>query len=1281
MQGEDGELAARLTVALEARIERFAGSGDASAVLDPAAQDEAARLIEALGRAGGDVRAAPVAVLRTLAYFHFARFQALPDDQDEDDLQEALGLFSVLASRAPEQVPARILALLSTARRGPAGGSATRAGAAGAGAARGHPDQHTSAGVRAFREYQRTGRSETLAAAITAFRNAVAASQPGDPALPSRLSNLGGGLLARFRRAGDAADLDDAITAGRRAADLAPPGHTELPAILSNLGSSLLTRFERTGADPDLDDAITAGRRGAHLAPPRHPHLPAILSNLGSSLSTRFDRTGNAADLDDAIIARRRAVGLIPPADPDLPMILSNLGNSLHTRFEETGADPDLDDAIAAGRRAADLAPPGHIELPAILSNLGSFLSTRFDRTGNAADLDSAINAKHRAIALTPPADPGLPRSLSNLGSSLVARFERTGDPADLDEAITAARRATGLAPPGHTELPGYLSNLGASLRIRFARTGDAADLDDAIAAGRRATDLTPPGDPHLPGYLSNLANSLRTRFGRTGDPADLDEAITAARRATGLAPPGHTELPGYLSNLGGSLATRFEQTGDTADLDEAITAGRRAVSLTPPDHPTLPRHLANLSSSLRAQFERAEGPADLNEADLDEAITAERRAADLTPPGHTELPGYLSNLGASLRIRFTRTRNAADLDDAIAAGRRAAELIPPGHPDLAVILLNLGDSLRARFGHAGDTADLDAAITSWQQANELTAGTPRTRLVVAERWAAAAADAHRTRQAADGFAAAVGLLPTVAWHGLDRATREDQLARWVFLAADAAACAILDNRPELAVELLEQGRSVLWTQALNLRGDLARLAAEVPGLAESLDRVRLILDSPVPAPSPAAPGREGDSDTGPGRGRQQRDAAELRRRQAQEWDDLLSQVRALAGFEHFLAPVPYAQLRASLFATSPGGSVVIVNVSRYGCHALIIDSGAEQPRVVSLADVTLDSATDRANTMLRALAGLTDPGRAPADRGEDRLVLLGVLSWLWDAIARPVLTELGLTTDPELQERAWPRVWWCPTGPLAVLPIHAAGHHSRRPAAADPGRTECVLDRVISSYTPTLAALARARQSAPGAPARQLAVGMADTPGLLPLPSVPAELKVVAAHFPSSAGSQQLTGRLATRAAVLAAIDTRSWLHLACHASQQQADPASSGFALWDGTLTITDLAAAPSGHRDLAFLSACQTAAGSVRHLDEAIHLAAAMQFLGYRHVISTMWTIADPPAPLVARDFYAAVWHDGQHDPDRSAEALHRAVRQLRHDYPAHPVLWAPYIHLGG
>jgi CHAT domain-containing protein len=187
------------------------------------------------------------------------------------------------------------------------------------------------------------------------------------------------------------------------------------------------------------------------------------------------------------------------------------------------------------------------------------------------------------------------------------------------------------------------------------------------------------------------------------------------------------------------------------------------------------------------------------------------------------------------------------------------------------------------------------------------------------------------------------------------------------------------------------------------------------------------------------------------------------------------------------------------------------------------------------------------------------------------------------------------------------------------------------------------MLDRVVSFYTPTLTALARARRPAPDAPVRQLAVGMSRTPGLPPLPAVSAELDVLATHFPPDVGHHQLAGPLATRADVLTAIAARSWVHLSCHASQQHADPTSSGFALWDGTLTVADLAAQPARHGDLAFLSACQTAAGSVLQTDEAIHLASAMQFFGYRHVIATMWTIADSPAPRVADAFYTALRPD--------------------------------------
>jgi CHAT domain-containing protein len=72
--------------------------------------------------------------------------------------------------------------------------------------------------------------------------------------------------------------------------------------------------------------------------------------------------------------------------------------------------------------------------------------------------------------------------------------------------------------------------------------------------------------------------------------------------------------------------------------------------------------------------------------------------------------------------------------------------------------------------------------------------------------------------------------------------------------------------------------------------------------------------------------------------------------------------------------------------------------------------------------------------------------------------------------------------------------------------------------------------------------------------------------------------------------------------------------------------------------------------------------------------------MQFLGYRHVVATLWTIADLPSPKVADICYTALTVNGQPDPGRSAEALHRAVCFLRQKDPANPPLWAPYVYFG-
>jgi hypothetical protein len=86
-------------------------------------------------------------------------------------------------------------------------------------------------------------------------------------------------------------------------------------------------------------------------------------------------------------------------------------------------------------------------------------------------------------------------------------------------------------------------------------------------------------------------------------------------------------------------------------------------------------------------------------------------------------------------------------------------------------------------------------------------------------------------------------------------------LAEWTGLAADAAACAAAAGQAERAIEMLEQGRSVLWTQVPHMRSDLTRLIEHHHDLAARLDEVRRELDRPLPDTTPA----ELDSPTGRG--------------------------------------------------------------------------------------------------------------------------------------------------------------------------------------------------------------------------------------------------------------------------------------------------------------------------------------------------------------------------------------------------------------------------------
>ena len=253
------------------------------------------------------------------------------------------------------------------------------------------------------------------------------------------------------------------------------------------------------------------------------------------------------------------------------------------------------------------------------------------------------------------------------------------------------------------------------------------------------------------------------------------------------------------------------------------------------------------------------------------------------------------------------------------------------------------------------------------------------------------------------------------------------------------------------------------------------------------------------------------------------------------------------------------------------------------------------------------------------------------------------------------------------------PRIWWCPTGPLMFLPIHAAGLYNE----SGPGFK--ISDYVTSSYTPSLTVMLEKSQHSQSSFHGLLGVSQERTPGQPRLPHAEKELTSVD-KFGSRLNMHRLPGELATVESVVEGMGKCSWVHLACHGTQDMAEPLHSAFLLHDGKLTLSKIITKSFPHADFAFLSACQTATGDDNLSEEAVHLAAGMLAAGYRSVIATMWSIRDQDGPVIASEVYRHLT-EGTLDSTRAAYALHHAVIHLREklgesSFPS----WVPFIHVG-
>ncbi|KAG2134515.1 CHAT domain-containing protein [Suillus clintonianus] len=181
---------------------------------------------------------------------------------------------------------------------------------------------------------------------------------------------------------------------------------------------------------------------------------------------------------------------------------------------------------------------------------------------------------------------------------------------------------------------------------------------------------------------------------------------------------------------------------------------------------------------------------------------------------------------------------------------------------------------------------------------------------------------------------------------------------------------------------------------------------------------------------------------------------------------------------------------------------------------------------------------------------------------------------------------------------------------------------------------------------------------------------------------AVDSELDLVHKLVPATVNRSTISGDAATRAGALEALEQITWVHLACHGKQDQDQPYNSHFVMKDKHLTLLDIMEKDIPHAEFAFLSACHTAVGDKETPDEVIHLAAGLQFSGFKSVIGTLWEVDDAVAKHVVQAFYENMVKDvedgGFMDCTKAAWALNRATHAVKSKVPLEQRM--VFVHIG-
>ncbi|KAN0141139.1 CHAT domain containing protein [Lactarius tabidus] len=991
--------------------------------------------------------------------------------------------------------------------------------------------------------------------------------------------------------------------------------------------------------------------------PRYHPLRPSCAGPLAVLLLQRYELFNQREDIDKSILYFTES--LLSSRLADGPMIVESLFLLAHSLVMRSKVSKEPEDAISAAKCFRRLRVPALSPFIFSRHSLTAYLvqTLSFQMWFKASDhvvqtLEEMAVLTHELLTSDPSCGETTV-AITILAEALCICNHPYPFPDQPLNQIIACLRLARMHKP---ELRVVRFVFTQYLILRYFSTRVYDDYEEAMSIMDETIASNLPGDEFVARYkiIAPLLAMCRFR-----SPEILEEAMYRARTSLASSSVDDPFYPTLSYALEHTAKERFEYFGPIDGVEASSGDFRPPLPSVPAEYSYLTQiHLFDgLLSGIR-------------NTDIAEAIKKGRTIlASLDP---SDLRSSLE-FGRILFEAFKRTMKIEYLNESINTYRQLLARSPP--IDLRLVAMaQLVNPLHARSvtspGH--QTQDLYEVAEIIPQCLNLNDGRGLFGLLRLFDMACLWAEAARCSQnpsISTAYETAFSLMQDTMFFSptlqLQHATFAKH-GRWrSTMPLDYASYQVDLGQLEEAIDTLERGRALLWSQMRHLRASIDTLQQVDLELGDKFAAVSRELEELTKSIPPDHKLNMDDDRADDVRAADQFGRVVLKQRGIlKQRNKLISQIRALPGFDRFLTSPSFDTLRS---AASPSGPVIIINHSEWRSDIIILLHNASPSLITTPADFY-----NRANALRDRLLG------SRAKDGLDSSIydqtLASALAELYELIGKPVMDRLR-----QLQVPDHSRIWWCPTSVLCSLPLHAMG-----PIPSDDGEKQYFLDLYISSYTPSLSALIQSRN-------RDSGLRTSDRPSVLlvaqtdpTLPTVGGEIQVVQAL---DTEVTNLISEAATPAAVLDGFQHHRFVHFACHGTLEAGKPFEARFELHRGErLTLLEIVRADLPTAEFAFLSACHTAEvteGSI--VDEGIHLAAAVQYSGFRSVVGTMWAMVDEDGRDLAENFYKALFSNSRRDRgipyhERSAKALRFAVKKLRRKKRISLERWVNFVHYG-